>query len=380
MNQDKLRALIAFYKANMDGIFRHESYKWRALYQFQNWDMDAMDFPSMLSIALSKTGNLLSSGNYYPLRQLTRAAKVDPEGVREAFRMLYAPDSLDANTFRDTIGAICAEHGLTDKNDQDHRAISVYLFLRYPERYYLYKYQMLQDFARFVELGKLPPKGEWARVEFYFDLCEQIRKVVESDTELIEIYGDRRDIDPAYHLLVQDVIYSVYYHEHPDYLSEKRPKLRIEKMSYVASEKDVTKGKYGKIDYLAQERRNKAIGDAGEEYVLRYEKERLKHAGIRKTPIRVSLTNDGAGYDILSYDKNGREKYIEVKTCKGPRNTPFFISANEYKTSLAFGDRYFLYRVYDYDMKRGDGNIDIHMGPLDDLCILPSVYKVIPKE
>ena len=37
----------------------------------------------------------------------------------------------------------------------------------------------------------------------------------------------------------------------------------------------------------------------------------------------VSDTNDYAGYDILSYNDDGTERFIEVKTTKGPINSDF---------------------------------------------------------
>jgi hypothetical protein len=38
---------------------------------------------------------------------------------------------------------------------------------------------------------------------------------------------------------------------------------------------------------------------------------------------------DGAGYDISSFDPDGRPWLIEVKTTNGWDRTPFFISRNE---------------------------------------------------
>lgn len=41
------------------------------------------------------------------------------------------------------------------------------------------------------------------------------------------------------------------------------------------------------------------------------------------------LDGDGAGYDILSFDGDGRERLIEVKTTNGWERTPFHITCNE---------------------------------------------------
>jgi hypothetical protein len=38
---------------------------------------------------------------------------------------------------------------------------------------------------------------------------------------------------------------------------------------------------------------------------------------------------DGAGYDILSFDKAGAERLLEVKTTCGAERTPFYLTRNE---------------------------------------------------
>jgi hypothetical protein len=38
---------------------------------------------------------------------------------------------------------------------------------------------------------------------------------------------------------------------------------------------------------------------------------------------------DGAGFDIASFDPDGRERFIEVKTTNGAATTPFFLTRNE---------------------------------------------------
>jgi hypothetical protein len=38
---------------------------------------------------------------------------------------------------------------------------------------------------------------------------------------------------------------------------------------------------------------------------------------------------DGAGFDVLSFEPDGRERLIEVKTTNGTAATPFFLTRNE---------------------------------------------------
>ena len=107
-------------------------------------------------------------------------------------------------------------------------------------------------------------------------------------------------------------------------------------------------------NYIENERENKRIGDLGELLVLQHEQEKLKTYGIRKHALHKSKTEgDGLGYNIFSYDKHGNEIFIEVKTTMNDWNTPFFITANEYKLSILERHKFFLYRLYDFEDRIG---------------------------
>jgi Domain of unknown function (DUF3883) len=105
------------------------------------------------------------------------------------------------------------------------------------------------------------------------------------------------------------------------------------------------------VNYLEREARNRALGAAGEDFVLRFEQARLVHAGQERLASRIvhvaKSRGDGAGYDILSFEVSGDERLIEVKTTKYGRETPFFVSRNELSVSEANADRYHLYRVFE---------------------------------
>lgn len=110
-----------------------------------------------------------------------------------------------------------------------------------------------------------------------------------------------------------------------------------------------------KRDYLAQEGRNRSLGRAGELFVLELEARRLHVAGKRALGARVehvaATRGDGLGYDVLSYEENGRERLIEVKTTAFGKLTPFFVSRNELARSEADAGCYHLYRVFNFRTK-----------------------------
>lgn len=107
-----------------------------------------------------------------------------------------------------------------------------------------------------------------------------------------------------------------------------------------------------KFDPSIRDFRNRQLGRAGEEYVFQREVARLKAEGqadlARKVDWIADSKGDGAGFDILSYESTGREKFIEVKTTIGSKRTPFFITRNEMEFSKEAGDSYALVRLFDF--------------------------------
>jgi hypothetical protein len=107
-----------------------------------------------------------------------------------------------------------------------------------------------------------------------------------------------------------------------------------------------------KIDYLAREASNASLGSAGEEFVINYEKARLIYSGKELLADRIEQVSetkgDGEGYDILSYNDDGSDRFIEAKTTKYGIHTPFFITTNEVEFSRKYRENYHLYRVFEF--------------------------------
>ena len=109
-----------------------------------------------------------------------------------------------------------------------------------------------------------------------------------------------------------------------------------------------------KFDPVERDLRNRSLGRAGEEYVLEFEKKKLEkfqRPDLLKKVRWVSVDDDGAGYDILSFEPDGQERLIEVKTTNGAARTPFFISENECQRAAASAESWRLYRVHSFAQK-----------------------------
>lgn len=105
-------------------------------------------------------------------------------------------------------------------------------------------------------------------------------------------------------------------------------------------------------DYLEREARNASLGLAGEEFVLQYEHYRLYQLGKRELADKVEHVSktkgDGLGFDVLSFEPTGKERFIEVKTTAFGKQTPFFISRNEVRFAEEHEADYQLYRLFNF--------------------------------
>ena len=119
-----------------------------------------------------------------------------------------------------------------------------------------------------------------------------------------------------------------------------------------------TNGGGGKTNFEQKNRRNKLIGDQGEDVLFLAEKKWLTKNGklsLAKKVAAICKKDDGAGYDILSFELDGTEKQIEVKatTAKPPAPSGsfhFHLSATEYEQAKK-STNFYIYVVFDVKSK-----------------------------
>ncbi len=127
-------------------------------------------------------------------------------------------------------------------------------------------------------------------------------------------------------------------------------------------------------NYSQQEANNRSLGRQGEQFVLEFERNRLKIAGREDLASEVEwssdVSGDGLGFDVRSFsfddsESNFREHFIEVKTTNSGKYQPFYITENELEFSKKSVDRYSLFRVYDFRKRprifQLPGAIDSHV-------------------
>ena len=191
-----------------------EKWKWEAVKWFQDhWDMEAEDFAGMLDASLSKTSILLAASNNYPKQMIVDFAQAAPEEVRDMFRQLFdeKQDVIDRIvSFKEKSVTLLDRYGGGAKNHyQTENAISVYLWLRHPDKYYIYKYgeikaaiQKLGGDAHFVKGRYEENLRNFYRI--YDEVCAKLSQDDEMKRLLQSQLTDTCYPDPALKTLTFD--------------------------------------------------------------------------------------------------------------------------------------------------------------------------------
>lgn len=129
-----------------------------------------------------------------------------------------------------------------------------------------------------------------------------------------------------------------------------------------------------KRDYLEREARNRSLGLAGELLVMEYEERRLRDAGAKALANRIEHVSktqgDGLGYDIRSFDRDGRDRFIEVKTTAYAAETPFFVTPNEIAFSKDYTQHFHIFRLFNF---RARPRMFTLSGSIESNCDLDAV-------
>ncbi len=195
INSEKLKVFLTEYKKDfVSEQWNEEKYKWETVKHFQdNWDINAPDFLNMFMQATDKTSNLLASMNNFPRGMIKRFSEADSEAVRAMFINLY--DEIkdlaervekfqsDAETLR-----VKYDDGTWKNHYQSANSISTYLWLRYPDKYYIYKYSEYRAVSKELESDFVPKRGATSSniiggYNFYDEICAELAE----DKELVNL-------------------------------------------------------------------------------------------------------------------------------------------------------------------------------------------------
>ncbi len=143
--------------------------------------------------------------------------KKNPEKIRTLLRDLFTEAqnvTARIETFRCRFKRLNKKNFPNTNDYQDHRAISVYLALRFPENYFFYKFQMFKAFTEKVCHSYTPIPGKIDNVIQFYCVCKYLRdNYLSKDEELLEQHRNSIDNDcyPDHDLniLTQDFVFAV---------------------------------------------------------------------------------------------------------------------------------------------------------------------------
>ncbi len=401
---ENLKPLISAYLKQREEFIENEIYKWNAFKHFHDVFHNLNEtFSVRINNCFTKHVNLLDSRNYYPLAVLLEVYKEKPEATENLILNLFdekQPLEDRINNYMHGFNGIVRQmekEGYEKWKQhseitsyQDPHSISVYLAMRHPERYYIYKYGIFKAFSNIVGYN-IKNTNKVDRYIEYNQLCEAVKKELTAYTPLISTYKrwlkKKGFKDNNYNLLTQDFIYAVAIYLNNESYSKKLKNKKIYNKEQIIEVHDFQSNNNESpqsfvgvkdIDYAERNNLFHGIGLMGEEWAITYEKERLRKKNINFNVRHSSiLDGDGIGYDILSVEDDGETpRYIEVKTTTGSVKQPFYYSDNELEFSEQNKDHYYVYRVYNFKSATNIADVFIIHGSLKELNGKPTNYKV----
>lgn len=220
-NKVRLKQILAEYKKVFaQQQWPNEKYKWEAVQCFQeNWDINSADFAQMLKKSLDQVGNLLTSANNFPAGMITGFAEAAPEEVRSMYMELY-DESKDlceriaifknrSNELLERYGNGAAQHY------QYENAIMAYLWLRYPDKYYIYKFSEVKAVSSELESDYRFKKGAYVdNIRNFMALYDEICVELQQDDELRNLLNSQITstcyADPELRTLTIDVGFFIF--------------------------------------------------------------------------------------------------------------------------------------------------------------------------
>jgi len=130
-------------------------------------------------------------------------------------------------------------------------------------------------------------------------------------------------------------------------------------------------------NFLEREARNMRLARLGQEFAAEFERLRLRSMGHSDLAERVTwVTEPLSGtpdFDISSFDEDGSERLILVKTTTCGRSFPFYVSQNHVAFSEERSDDFSLYRVFGFSRRP---RLFMLPGAISAHCRLdPTVYR-----
>lgn len=217
-DKEELNKAITAYIAYLPEHFEDEVYKWEALKCFQdNWDISNEIFAKMLANSLAKTANLLDVQFNFPCAMIKKYAEHDSEAVKQMFIDLYDENkdlAIRIDTFISSSKNLQKKYpDLGNKDFQNANVVSVYLWLRYPDKYYIFKPNLDKDVLQILSSDLELKGGNGYRVKQFYTFMDAIKPELENNKDIISYISshltDNSLKEPLACTIVNDFVFFV---------------------------------------------------------------------------------------------------------------------------------------------------------------------------
>ncbi len=224
MNKELLVTYWDNYKSyfSSDSFQKEESYKWtlfNKMYSIWNWkEGESNKEMYVKTFQIDGPKNLWQSGNFFPISMLSWMWEKFPTETEAALDILFDEKNellSRISKFTEILDKRLPDLAklITDKPINHHyhgdlRAISIYLVLQNPTKYFLYKHSIFKDFSIAMELPAVKT-GKSSNYLDYLKICNELREFVVNDNAFLLKYKNYLSSnnlypDPYFHLLIQD--------------------------------------------------------------------------------------------------------------------------------------------------------------------------------
>lgn len=202
---------------NGESYWEEEEFKWRGIKTFQdNWDLDAQNFSDMIKRSLRGVSHMMVSQARFPEGMIEGFAEREPDTVRAMFKDLFdeSKDIVERfHSFKQKSADLLERVGNGAKNHfQDERTIALYLWLRYPDKYYVYQYTQARNLSIALDSDHRIIKGRLdSNIREWLALYNEVTELMEQKPEVRNWETQGMTAvhypDPEYRMLATDLAY-----------------------------------------------------------------------------------------------------------------------------------------------------------------------------
>jgi DNA polymerase III delta prime subunit len=201
-----------------------EIYKWEAVKHFQfHWDIVNQEFGSVLKQSFGKRQNLMYQvsswfldilANQYPIEARTMFENLYDESKNLNSRLKDFQSSSD-----NIIKKVSQKLNKQLNHQQDERAMSFYLALRFPEKHIIYMNDVYNRFCSYLDIKPFPAGKKY---QHFLELTESLKPTIRNDIQLKQLTNSTftelswQEGDQS-NLIIQDILYRTL-KQHPEML------------------------------------------------------------------------------------------------------------------------------------------------------------------